>query len=92
MIRINVTLLLEDIQRKDAVKFLATELVEKSQHDKGCIDYDLYDSTTVDNHMLIYETWENAKDLEAHSNSDHFKTIVPKLQELATMTIEQFDF
>lgn len=92
MIRLNVSLIIEDTQRKDAVKFLATELVEKSLHDKGCVDYDLYDSTTVDNHMLIYETWKSEKDLEAHSNSEHFKNIVPKLQELATMTIERFDF
>ena len=39
MIRLNVFLLLEDVQKKEALKFVATELVEKSLHDKGCIRY-----------------------------------------------------
>lgn len=92
MIRLNVFLLLEDIQKKAALKFVATELVELSQRDKGCISYDLYDSTTVDNHMLIVETWESEKDLKAHMESAHFKKYVPLMEEIATMTLEKFNF
>ncbi len=92
MIRLNVFLLLEDVQKKDALKFVATELVEKSLHDKGCVAYDLFESTTVDNHMMICETWASEKDLEAHMASPHFKELVPKLEEIATMTLEKFNF
>ncbi len=92
MIRLNVFLLIEDIQKKEALKFVATELVEKSLHDKGCIAYDVFESSTVDNHMMICETWASEKDLEAHEASPHFKELVPKLQKIATMSIEKFNF
>lgn len=92
MVRINCFFLLEDVQKKAALKFVATELVEISQHDKGCISYDLFESTTVDNHLMICETWESEADLRAHMESAHFKKYVPLLKEIATMTIEQFNF
>lgn len=92
MIRLNVFFLIEDVQKKQALKFVATELVEKSLHDKGCIAYDLFESSTIDNHMMICETWASEEDLEAHMASEHFKDLVPKLQKIATMTIEKFNF
>ncbi len=92
MIRLNVFLLLEEEKNRKAVVDAATELVELSLHDKGCIAYDLFGSLTVDNHLMICETWKNAADLEAHKKSEHFKRIVPQLQSLATMTLEEFTF
>jgi len=83
---------LEDVQKKEAFKFVGTELVERSRHDKGCIAYDLFESTTVDNHMMICETWATEEDLKAHMQTDHFLDLVPKLQKIATMSIEKFNF
>jgi len=92
MIRINAFLLIEKLENRQSLINAAVELVELSLHDKGCISYDIYASQTVDNHLMICETWESEEDLEKHMNSEHFKRIVPKLQELATMTLEKFDF
>ena len=92
MIRLNVFLLIEDVQKKDALKFVATELVEKSLHDKGCIAYDLFEYATVDNHMMICETWASEEDLKAHMESSHFKELVPKLEKIATLSLEKFNF
>lgn len=92
MIRLNCTLLLEEAKNRKAAIEAATELVELSLHDKGCINYDLYGSLTNDDHLLIYETWQSQADLDAHMASDHFKRLVPRLQELTTMTLEQFNF
>lgn len=92
MIRLNVFLLLEEEKNRKPVIDAATELVELSLHDKGCIGYDLYGSLTVDNHLMICETWKNRADLDAHMKSEHFKRIVPRLQSLATMTLEEFTF
>lgn len=92
MIRLNVFLLLEDVQKKTALKFVATELVELSRKDKGCIAYDLFESSTVDNHMMICETWASEADLERHMESEHFKKYVPLIQEISTMTLEKFNF
>lgn len=92
MIRLNVSFLIEESDRRKPLKEAATELVELSLRDKGCIDYDFYESTTADDRFLIYETWKSEADLKRHMESDHFKRLVPRLQELATMTLERFDF
>lgn len=92
MIRINVSLLIEENSKKKALLETATELVEFSLRDKGCIDYDLYASTTEDDRYMIIETWKSEEDLKRHEESEHFKRLVPRLQDLATMTLEKFDF
>lgn len=92
MIRLNVSLLIEESERRKPLVETATELVELSLHDKGCIDYDLYASTTQDDRFMIIETWESEEDLLRHQNSEHFRRLVPRLQELATMTLTRFNF
>lgn len=92
MIRLNVSLLIEDSSKRKPLLETATELVEFSLKDKGCIGYDLYASTTEDDRYLIYETWESEEDLKRHMESDHFRRLVPRLEDLATMTLEKFNF
>lgn len=92
MIRLNVSMIVEEESRRKPLIEAATELVEFSLRDKGCIDYDLYASTTNDDRLLIVETWESEEDLKRHSESEHFKRLVPRLEELATLTMEKFDF
>lgn len=92
MIRINCFLLLEDVRKKEALKFVATELVEESLREKGCIAYGLFESCLVDNHMMICETWASEEDLKAHQESEHYKRLAPKLREIATLTVEKFNF
>lgn len=92
MIRLNVSLLIEESERRKPLVETATELVELSLHDKGCIGYDLFGSLTADDRFMIIETWASREDLKAHMASEHFKRLVPKMQELATMTLEEFEF
>lgn len=92
MIRLNVSLIVEKDENRKPLKEAVVELIELSMREKGCIDYDLYGSLINNDRMLIYETWEDKASLKAHMESDHFKRLVPQIQELATMTIEKFDF
>lgn len=92
MIRLNVSLLIEESEKYKPLLEAVTELVELSLHDKGCIDYDLYESKTSDDRLLIYETWESEEDLNRHMASEHFKRLVPQIKDLATMTLERFEF
>lgn len=92
MIRLNVFFLIEESENKQKLIEAATELVELSLHDKGCVAYDVFASLTVDNHVMICETWRSREDLEAHMHTDHFRRLVPQMQTLATMTIEEFKF
>ncbi|MDE5880648.1 MAG: antibiotic biosynthesis monooxygenase [Muribaculaceae bacterium] len=92
MIRINASMIIETSENRKPLIDAATELVEFSLRDKGCIGYDLYESQTNDDRMMIIETWESEEDLKAHMESEHFRRLVPELQKYSTMTLEKFDF
>lgn len=92
MIRLNCSLLVQESSKRQPLIEAATELVELSLRDKGCMEYDLYASLTNDDRLMIVETWKSQKDLKEHMASEHFLRLVPKIQSLAEMTLEQFDF
>ncbi len=92
MIRLNVNLLIEKSENRKPLVETAVELVELSLHDKGCIGYDVYGSLTNDDRLFICETWASKEDLEAHMASEHFKRLVPRMEELGTLTMEKFTF
>ena len=92
MVRLNVSMIVETSENREKLVEKATELVEYSLRDKGCIGYDLYKSTTNDDRYLIMETWASEEDLKAHMASDHFKRLVPEIEKYSTMTLEKFDF
>ncbi len=91
MIRLNVFIQVNEDHRA-ALLEVAKELVTLSLKDSGCIAYDLFESTTRKDVLMICETWKDEETLAAHSASAHFVTLVPKLQELGTLKIEQFSF
>ena len=73
------------VSSENKAKFIETakELIEKSRKESGCISYNLFES--VDGKYLTFiEEWKNEKAIEEHNNSDHFKSIVPKLGELTS--------
>ena len=92
MIRLNCFLEIADSSMKQKAIDTAVELVELSLHDKGCITYEAFGSLTSDNHIEIVETGQDEESLKAHSESEHFKRLVPELEECGTLTLEKFDF
>lgn len=92
MIRLNVSIIVETSENCHHLYDTAIELVEFSLRDKGCIDYDLYQSKTNNDRFMIIETWESKEALDAHMASDHFKRLAPELEKYANVTITEFDF
>ena len=89
MIRLNVFIQVNESNR-NAVLETAKELVAQSLNDKGCIAYDIFESATRKDVLMICETWKDAESLDAHEKAAHFITLVPKLQELGKMKLEKF--
>ncbi len=79
MIRLNVFIQVNESNR-NAVLETAKELVAQSLNDKGCIAYDIFESATRKDVLMICETWKDAESLDAHEKAAHFITLVPKLQ------------
>ena len=88
MIRLNVFIQVNESNR-NAVLETAKELVAQSLNDKGCIAYDIFESATRKDVLMICETWKDAESLDAHEKAAHFITLVPKLQELGKMKLEK---
>ncbi len=91
MIRLNVFIRVAESQRT-AVVAAAKELVAASLGDKGCVAYDLFESTTRRDVLMICETWQDAASLAAHEQADHFTTLVPRIASMAEMKLEKFNF
>ena len=73
-------------------KSTAKELAAASLKDEGCVAYDLFESATRSDVLMICETWSNAKALAAHEQASHFTTLVPRLEQLGELKIEKFVF
>lgn len=91
MIRLNVFIQVEDSKKEELVS-VAKELVAASVKDQGCIAYDLFQSETRADVLMICETWTDEEALKAHEQSAHFTTLVPRMQALAAMKIEKLNF
>lgn len=91
MIRLNVFIQVNESNRSVALE-TAKELVAQSVKDNGCIAYDVFESATRRDVLMICETWKDAASLAAHEQAAHFVTLVPKLQELGDMKLEKFEF
>ena len=57
--------------------------MKKAEKKKDVISYNLYESTDG-KYLTFIEEWKDEKAIENHNNSEHFKSIVPKLGELTS--------
>lgn len=57
----------------------ASELVETSRKENGCVSYELYQDINDPGVATLIEEWENKTVLNEHMNSEPFKRIVPEL-------------
>lgn len=61
---------------------LIFELIEKTRQENGNISYTLYADTEHSGEHVLIEEWEDQVSLDAHFVTEHFTTIVPKIQKL----------
>ena len=91
MIRLNV-FIETDGERRAALVEVARKLAAASLKDAGCVAYDLFESATRPEVLMICETWRDDASLAAHRHAPHFTTLVPRIESLGRMTAERFDF
>ena len=65
MIRLNVFIQVNESNRNAALE-TAKELVAQSLNDNGCIAYDVFESATRKDVLMICETWKDAESLTPH--------------------------
>jgi quinol monooxygenase YgiN len=66
----------------DRIIELSREMVEKTVKEDGCIKYELFQDIKDLRVFIIIEEWESEEALNKHIASEHFKRIIPQLNEL----------
>lgn len=61
---------------------IATALIQASQVEAGCVAYDLFVNLADENELTFIEEWVDQDAIERHGNSEHFTSLVPKLNAL----------
>ena len=68
-------------QMTDTFVGLAKQLIEESRKEQGNVSYELIHSREGKNIYAFLEKWQDQNILDAHLNSQHFKTIFPKIEK-----------
>ena len=91
MIRINCFIRVKE-ENRTAVLEAAKTLTAASLQQDGCIAYDIFESTTRHDVLMICETWRDKAALDAHSASQVFHDQVKIMHDLAELKLESFNF
>lgn len=91
MLRLNCFIRI-DAARRDIVLDAARSLTAASLQQEGCVAYDIFESATRPDVLMICETWRDQAALDNHSASAEFKAYVGIMRENAEMKLETFSF
>ena len=79
-------------ENRDELLEAAKRLTAASLKQDGCIAYDIFESATRPEVMMICETWRDREALDAHSASDVFVKDVGIMHSLGELKFETFEF
>lgn len=91
MIRINCFFSVPE-ENRSVVLEAAKRLTAASLLQDGCIAYDIFESATRRDVLMICETWRDQASLDAHSASKVFHDEVAIMHANAKMKLETFEF
>lgn len=61
---------------------LFKEMVEPTQKEEGCIQYEMYRDEDRPSILVVVERWETRDAFDHHLLTEHFEKIVPAMWEL----------
>ena len=73
-----------DPEKTEEYHKLIFGLIEETRKEAGNISYTLYADTEHNGEFVLIEEWQDRESLEAHFQTAHFTTIVPKIEKLHT--------
>ena len=79
--------------KQDEMLALVKPLVEASQKEEGCIEYNFYQQLDSPTSFAFIEKWKDQAALDFHEKQDHFTYAVPKMGPLcaAPPVVKKFD-
>jgi PTH1 family peptidyl-tRNA hydrolase len=78
MIAVYAKGIVSDNNIKEFINY-ASELIYETRKEEGVVSYELIRGVDNKNLFAFFEKWESKDALDAHMNTEHFKSIVPKM-------------
>lgn len=91
MLRLNCFIRVCEENRKEVLD-AARRLTKASLMQEGCIAYDIFESATRRDVMMICETWRDQEALDLHSESEVFAKECAIMRAKSEMKLETFSF
>lgn len=67
----------------EEVRGLLTRLIEPTRQEPGCIKYELLQNSQDPTDFTFVEEWTSRAALLGHFETEHFRRIIPRVEELA---------
>ena len=81
MVRINSMFYVKNEADALQVKQMAQQLIEQSRLEEGNLSYDLFQGSTPIC-LLFCETWRDDDVFKAHLATPHYRSIMPRIQQM----------
>lgn len=60
---------------------LFKKMTEPTRREKGYILYEMYQDKEVPEVLIVTEQWKTLEDFDNHCHSQHFRYVVPRMEE-----------
>ncbi|WP_273837698.1 putative quinol monooxygenase [Providencia rettgeri] len=78
-IRIVATIIAKD-NEVEFVKSAAKSIVEPSNRDEGCLQYELHQDNANPNTFVFFEIWQDQQSLDKHNATQHLQDFIKKVE------------
>ncbi len=68
--------------KRAELKAALEALVEPTNKEAGCVNYDLHQGIEDPDRFFFYENWESDSDLDAHLDAPHLRDFAARIPEL----------
>jgi len=73
---------------EEKVKEELISLATPTRSERGCINYDLHQSTENKSLFMLYENWVSKKDLDEHLAMPYLRRFMEKAKEILAESVE----
>ncbi len=87
MIRVVALIPVQPDKVEEFVTFTGT-FIPPTRAEKGCVQYELHQSTANASEFAMIEEWESEDDLNAHLVSDHMKAAFARVPEFLSGPVD----
>ncbi|WP_273804407.1 putative quinol monooxygenase [Providencia rettgeri] len=78
-IRIVATIIAKD-NEVEFVKSATKSIVEPSNRDEGCLQYELHQDNANPNTFVFFEIWQDQQSLDKHNETKHLQDFIKKVE------------